>query len=509
MSCLPRGRFRTGLAMVAAAAAALPLALLGPTAQAAASPVPPPAAAGFDYQIGGGYTLPAGVTVVSRDHNDSPANGAYNICYINAFQTQDPSAAEDTPSSWPQDLLVHDGGSVLMDPDWNEALLDISTAANRTAIATRIEKHIDQCATKGFDALELDNYDSYTRSNGHLTDSQAQTYIKMLSAYGHGKGLAVAQKNTVELAPNRVANGLDFAIAEECGVQSPPECDQYIQYFGNHVIFIEYTDGGLDYDCQYNGQASIVERDTDVVTPGTSGYVRRTCPGGNGNDTQAPSTPTGLKATGATGSSVSLAWQASTDNVAVTGYDVYRGGQKVGTAAGTSYTDGGLTASTTYQYYVKARDAAGNTSAASDTVSKATTSGGGSGGLITSGLSVANGYSADYCLGVSGSGPKVALVPCDASSSQQRWTYDSAGQTIKNQGLCLDVAKRGTANGSLVEVYSCNGGSNQKWTYDSGKQQVVGVGSGRCLDDPAFATNGRQADIWDCNGGKNQMWVLP
>nr|WP_241741308.1 endo alpha-1,4 polygalactosaminidase [Streptomyces sp. L2] len=82
---------------------------------------------------------------------------------MNAFQTQDPSAVEDTPSSWPRNLLVHDGGSVLMDPDWNEAFLDISTAANRTAIATRIEKHIDQCATKGFGAIELDNYDSYTR----------------------------------------------------------------------------------------------------------------------------------------------------------------------------------------------------------------------------------------------------------------------------------------------------------------------------------------------------------
>ncbi|AFH59988.1 glycosyl hydrolase family 18 protein [Paenibacillus caseinilyticus] len=99
-------------------------------------------------------------------------------------------------------------------------------------------------------------------------------------------------------------------------------------------------------------------------------------------DTQAPTVPAGLKASGVTSSSVSLSWTASTDNVGVTGYEVYRGTVLAGTAAGTTFTVSGLAASTAYSFTVKAKDAAGNVSAASTAVS-ATTSApptGGSGG---------------------------------------------------------------------------------------------------------------------------------
>ena len=55
---------------------------------------PPPANAGFDYQIGGDYPLPPGVRVVSRDwFNGAAPAGAYGICYVNAFQTQADEAA--------------------------------------------------------------------------------------------------------------------------------------------------------------------------------------------------------------------------------------------------------------------------------------------------------------------------------------------------------------------------------------------------------------------------------
>ena len=117
--------------------------------------------------------------------------------------------------------------------------------------------------------------------------------------------------------------------------------------------------------------------------------------GGNqGSDTQAPSTPTNLAAPSATSSSISLSWTASTDNVGVTGYQVLRapgasGGTfaQIATAPANSYVDGGLAASSTFRYQVRARDAAGNVSAVSNTVTAATqsgssssSSGGGSGG---------------------------------------------------------------------------------------------------------------------------------
>ncbi len=101
--------------------------------------------------------------------------------------------------------------------------------------------------------------------------------------------------------------------------------------------------------------------------------------GGGGGDTIAPSAPSSLRTTGVTSSSVSLAWNAATDNVGVTAYEVYRAGTKVATVSGLTYTDTGLAASTAYQYTVRARDAAGNVSAASSAVT-ATTSGGGGGG---------------------------------------------------------------------------------------------------------------------------------
>ncbi|SEE20144.1 Fibronectin type III domain-containing protein [Streptomyces misionensis] len=98
-----------------------------------------------------------------------------------------------------------------------------------------------------------------------------------------------------------------------------------------------------------------------------------------GSDTTAPSAPTGLAVSGTTSSSVSLKWTASTDNVGVTGYDVYRGSTKVGSTTSTSYTDSGLSASTSYSYTVKAKDAAGNVSAASSAVTATTAASGGGG----------------------------------------------------------------------------------------------------------------------------------
>jgi poly(hydroxyalkanoate) depolymerase family esterase len=82
-------------------------------------------------------------------------------------------------------------------------------------------------------------------------------------------------------------------------------------------------------------------------------------------DTQAPTAPLGLACPSKTDTSVSLTWTASTDDVAVTGYDVYGDGALVASVAAPGAAVGGLTPSTTYQFTVRARDAAGNVSASS------------------------------------------------------------------------------------------------------------------------------------------------
>jgi chitodextrinase len=89
-------------------------------------------------------------------------------------------------------------------------------------------------------------------------------------------------------------------------------------------------------------------------------------------DTTPPSTPTGLTGAAAGSTAANLSWSASTDNVGVTGYIVRRNGVQVATPATTSFADTGLSAATTYSYTVAARDAAGNISPYSTSVSVTT-----------------------------------------------------------------------------------------------------------------------------------------
>jgi streptogrisin C len=99
-----------------------------------------------------------------------------------------------------------------------------------------------------------------------------------------------------------------------------------------------------------------------------------------GGDTQAPTTPGNPRSTGTTADSVSLAWDASTDNVGVAGYDVYNGSTLATSVAGTSATVSGLSADTSYAFTIRAKDAAGNQSPASAAVTARTQPGGPSGG---------------------------------------------------------------------------------------------------------------------------------
>jgi chitodextrinase len=98
-------------------------------------------------------------------------------------------------------------------------------------------------------------------------------------------------------------------------------------------------------------------------------------PGTPSGDTQPPTAPTGLAATSRTSTSVRLGWSASTDDVGVTGYDVYRDGTFAGTVAATSFTASGLAPGTSYTFTVKAHDAAGNVSAAATVAASTTASG--------------------------------------------------------------------------------------------------------------------------------------
>ena len=187
---------------------------------------------------------------------------------------------------------------------------------------------------------------------------------------------------------------------------------------------------------------------------------------GPGGQTQVPPVPTGLAVTGTTSSSVSLSWSASST---ATGYNVYRGGKLVGSATGTSYTDSGLSASTSYSYTVSATDSAGE-SAQSGAVSATTSSGGTSvpptpGGLTVSGttsssVSLAwNAASGATGYNVYRGGSKVASVTgtsyTDSGlSASTSYSYtvsatNSAGESAQSSAVSATTANSGGSGGSL------------------------------------------------------------
>ena len=84
----------------------------------------------FDYQLGGAYPPPAGVELLVRDRKDRTAPGRYNVCYVNGFQTQ-PDERDFWTSEHPDLVLRDEGGQPVVDPDWGEWLLDVTTADKR------------------------------------------------------------------------------------------------------------------------------------------------------------------------------------------------------------------------------------------------------------------------------------------------------------------------------------------------------------------------------------------
>ncbi|HSX35978.1 MAG TPA: fibronectin type III domain-containing protein [Patescibacteria group bacterium] len=129
---------------------------------------------------------------------------------------------------------------------------------------------------------------------------------------------------------------------------------------------LTYTDTGLSPVTAYTYQIDAFDAAGNKSVQATATTVSTAA------DTTAPTAPTSLTAvTGTTNKTVKLTWTASTDNVAVTGYRIYRGSTPVATVSGSTltYTDTGLVSGTTYSYHIVAIDAAGNASASSATVS--------------------------------------------------------------------------------------------------------------------------------------------
>ncbi|WP_436535599.1 PQQ-dependent sugar dehydrogenase [Actinoplanes sp. HUAS TT8] len=147
-----------------------------------------------------------------------------------------------------------------------------------------------------------------------------------------------------------------------------------------------------------------------------------------------------------------------------------------------------------------------------------TFSGGGTGALFdvdtftftTGGTGPVRGF-ANKCLDVNGGGSadgtKIQLWTCNGSAAQ---TWAVNGQVWRNpqSGKCLDVAGGATVNGTKVQLYTCNGSAAQNWVVYPDKT-VRNPQSGRCLDvSEVKSDDGQQIHIWDCLAAANQLWTI-
>lgn len=129
-----------------------------------------------------------------------------------------------------------------------------------------------------------------------------------------------------------------------------------------------YSDTSVLASTSYNYYVMAYDAAGNVSTASTTASVI-TPPA---PDTTPPSQPTNLSGSAISSTQINLSWTASTDNIAVSGYDIYRNNSKIATVTSTTFGDSGLSANTTYSYYVVAKDSSGNVSQASTTINVTT-----------------------------------------------------------------------------------------------------------------------------------------
>ncbi len=134
--------------------------------------------------------------------------------------------------------------------------------------------------------------------------------------------------------------------------------------------------------------------------------------------------------------------------------------------------------------------------------------------LVAPGASAATGAItglAGKCVDVAGAnsanGTPVQLYTCNGTAAQQ-WAANSDG-TIRALGKCLDVTAGSTANGAKIQLYDCNGTGAQNWRITAA-HDIVNVTADKCLDvTDNNSADGTRLQIWSCTGAANQKWTAP
>jgi hypothetical protein len=132
----------------------------------------------------------------------------------------------------------------------------------------------------------------------------------------------------------------------------------------------------------------------------------------------------------------------------------------------------------------------------------------GGGGGFTSPI---RGVGSGKCLDVTGAsqtnGTAVEIWTCNGGTNQT-WTQTASNQlTVYGGTKCLDAFNNQTSPGTKIDIWTCTGGANQQWNVNS-NGTITGVQSGLCLDVTGASTaNGALVELWTCNGQSNQQWT--
>ncbi len=158
------------------------------------------------------------------------AHGHRAVCYINAGAYEDwrPDA-----SAFPAKVIGRE-----MDGWPGERWLDIR---RQDVLLPLMARRLDDCAAKGFDAVDPDNVQGYGQQTGFpLSQGDAASYVRALARLAHERGLAFGLKNAPEIL-DQVSDVVDFAVNEQC--HEFQECDAYDDFLaaGKPVVVIEYT----------------------------------------------------------------------------------------------------------------------------------------------------------------------------------------------------------------------------------------------------------------------------
>ncbi|MDO8646874.1 MAG: choice-of-anchor Q domain-containing protein, partial [Candidatus Diapherotrites archaeon] len=286
-------------------------------------------------------------------------------------------------------------------------------------------------------------------------------------------------------------------------------------YAGTQSITLSRNESGITYYCLGSGCApsmtyssaisissSNILRYYSVDAASNSETVKQQVYTITAPDTTAPSVPSGLSAAAASSSQINLSWIASSDNVAVTGYNVYRGGVNIGSSATTSFQNAGLSPSTTYNYKVSAFDAANNESAQSAQASATTPAQPSGNCALTSIRCVGSGqeystisaaltasvagdtvlaYPGNYTgagiVNISKSGTSLSKITIKSETKQQAFV---TGFNINGSNLIIDgfdITNNG-GNGDGIDFAGNNIEIVNNYIHDIGKYGIIGDGDG-------------------------------